>query len=111
MRSFDDLHDLVMAAAGHHAGILIVRSDNDPRHNLTDRGIGAAITKPEVSELPTRDRINTLSNGADKAHNFTSSLLIYAPRRPREISRSVEKKTRGKYGLSATANETTPLLP
>ncbi|MGZ3353943.1 MAG: DUF5615 family PIN-like protein [Isosphaeraceae bacterium] len=27
---FEDLHDLVMAAVGHHAGILIVRFDNDP---------------------------------------------------------------------------------
>jgi predicted nuclease of predicted toxin-antitoxin system len=31
---FEDLHDLVMAAVSHHAGILIVRFDNDPRHNL-----------------------------------------------------------------------------
>jgi hypothetical protein len=30
---FEDPHDLVIAAAGHHAGILIVRFDNDPRHN------------------------------------------------------------------------------
>jgi predicted nuclease of predicted toxin-antitoxin system len=36
---FEDLHDLVMAAVGHHAGILIVRFDNDRRHNLTDRGL------------------------------------------------------------------------
>ncbi len=36
---FEDLHDLIMAATGHHAGILIVRFDNDPRHNLTDRGL------------------------------------------------------------------------
>ena len=44
---FEDLHDLVMAAVGHHAGILIVRFDNDPRHNLTDRGIATAISKLE----------------------------------------------------------------
>src|SRR5271166_2840168 len=36
---FEDLHELVMTAVGHHPGILIVRFDNDPRHNLTDRGI------------------------------------------------------------------------
>ena len=54
---FEDLHDLVIAAAGHHAGILIVRFDNDPRHNLTDRGIGTATTKLEASGVGTRDRI------------------------------------------------------
>ena len=58
---FESLHDLVMAAAGHHAGILIVRFDNDPRHNLTDRGIGTAITKLEASRLPLRDRIHVLN--------------------------------------------------
>ncbi len=46
---FEDLHDLVMAAVSHHAAILIVRFDNDPHHNLTDRGIAAAISKLESS--------------------------------------------------------------
>ena len=35
---FEDLHDLIMAAGGHHPGMLVVRFDSDPRHNLTDRG-------------------------------------------------------------------------
>jgi predicted nuclease of predicted toxin-antitoxin system len=58
---FEDLHDLVMAATGHHAGILIVRFDNDPRHNLTDRGIPTAISKLESSAVPTRDQIHVLN--------------------------------------------------
>ncbi len=58
---FEDLHDLVLAATGHHAGILIVRFDNDPRHNLTDRGIATAISKLESSAVPTRDRIHVLN--------------------------------------------------
>jgi hypothetical protein len=58
---FDDLHDLVIAAAGHHAGILIVRFDNDPRHNVTDRGIATAISKLESSGVPIRDRIHLLN--------------------------------------------------
>jgi predicted nuclease of predicted toxin-antitoxin system len=58
---FEDLHDLVMTAAGHHAGILVVRFDNDPRHNLTDRGIAAAISKLESSGVPIRDRIHVLN--------------------------------------------------
>ena len=58
---FEDLHDLVMAAVGNHAGILIVRLDNDPRHNLTDRGIGTAINKLEASGVPIRDQIHVLN--------------------------------------------------
>ena len=59
---FEDLHDLVIAAAGHHAGILIVRFDNDPRHNLTDRGIAAAISMLETSSVPIRDQIHVLKH-------------------------------------------------
>jgi predicted nuclease of predicted toxin-antitoxin system len=59
---FEDLHDLVMAASGRHVGILIVRFDNDPRHNLTDRGIGTAISKLETAGVPTRDRIHVLNH-------------------------------------------------
>jgi hypothetical protein len=58
---FQDLHDLVMAAAGHHAVILIVRFDNDPRHNLTDRGIATAISKLESSGVPISDQIHLLN--------------------------------------------------
>jgi predicted nuclease of predicted toxin-antitoxin system len=58
---FEDLHDLVMAAAGHHAGILIVRFDNDPRHNLTDRGISTALSNLKSSRVPITDRIHVLN--------------------------------------------------
>src|SRR5262249_27257291 len=57
---FEDLHDLAIAAAGHHAGIMIVRFDNDPRHNLTDRGIATAISKLESSSVPIRDQLHVL---------------------------------------------------
>jgi len=58
---FEDLPDLVMAAVGHHSGILIVRFDNDPRHNLTDRGIATAMCRLESSGVPIRDRIHVLN--------------------------------------------------
>ena len=58
---FEDLHDLVIAATGRHAGILIVRFDTDPRHNLTDRGIATAIGKLESSSVPVRGRIHVLN--------------------------------------------------
>ena len=59
---FEDLHNLVIAAAGHHAGILIVRFDNDPRHNLTDRGIATALSKLESSAVPVPDQIHALNH-------------------------------------------------
>jgi predicted nuclease of predicted toxin-antitoxin system len=58
---FEDLHDLIMTAAGHHPGILIIRFDNDPRHNLTDRGIATALSELESSGVPIRDQIHALN--------------------------------------------------
>ena len=56
------LHDLIIAAGGHHPGMLVVRFDNDPRHNLTDRAIGSAISKLESSSVPIPDRIYVLQH-------------------------------------------------
>jgi predicted nuclease of predicted toxin-antitoxin system len=58
---FTDLHDLVMAAGGHHPGVIVVRFDNDPRHNLTDRGISSAIKKLESSGVPIPDHVHVLN--------------------------------------------------
>ena len=58
---FADLHDLVQAAGGHHPGLLVVRFDNDPRHNLTDRGIVMALANLESSGMPISDRIHVLN--------------------------------------------------
>jgi predicted nuclease of predicted toxin-antitoxin system len=58
---FEDLHDLVQSAGGHHSGVLVVRFDNDPRHNLTDRGIATAISKLEASGVPIGDRVHVLN--------------------------------------------------
>ena len=40
---FADLHDLVMTVGGRHPGILVVRFDNDPQNNLSERGIATAL--------------------------------------------------------------------
>ena len=58
---FTDLDDLIMAAGGHHPGVLVVRFDNDPRHNLTDRAIATAITKLESSGIALPDRVHVLN--------------------------------------------------
>jgi hypothetical protein len=55
-------HDLVLASGGHHPGLLVVRFDNDPRHNLTDRGIVTALANLESSGLPIPDQIHVLDH-------------------------------------------------
>lgn len=59
---FEALHDLVMAAGGHHPGVLTVRFDADPRHNPSERAIGIAISKLESSGLPISDQLHVLNH-------------------------------------------------
>ena len=59
---FAALHDLVIAVGGHHPGILVVRFDNDPRHNLTERAIATAIGNLESSGAAVADRIHVLNH-------------------------------------------------
>jgi hypothetical protein len=61
-RDFVDQHDLVMAVSGHHPGILVVRFDNDPRHNLTERTIAKAIGNLETSNVAISDRVHVLNH-------------------------------------------------
>lgn len=49
---FRELHDLIHSAGGTHAGIFIVRRDNDRRRDLTPRGIVSAITNLLASGVP-----------------------------------------------------------
>src|SRR5690349_3754429 len=42
---FKELHDLIQTAKGRHAGIFVIREDNDPARDLTPRGIVVAIEK------------------------------------------------------------------
>ena len=59
---FAALHDLVMAVGGHHPGILVVRFDNDPRHNLNERGIATALGNLESSGVAVTDGIHVLNH-------------------------------------------------
>lgn len=60
-RDFELLHDLIVAAAGHHPGILIVRRDNSPR-DLKPRGIVVAIRKLLASGDPIPDHLTILNH-------------------------------------------------
>ncbi len=59
---FQALHDLVMAAGGHHPGVLTVRFDADLRHNMSERAIGVALGKLEASGLPIADQLHVLNH-------------------------------------------------
>ena len=59
---FADLNDLVMAVGGHHADILVVRFDNDPRHNLTERGIATALGNLGSSGIAVADQMHLLNH-------------------------------------------------
>lgn len=59
---FEDLHELIVVAGGHHPGILVVRKDNDPSRDLSPRGIIRAIEKLEQSGLPIADCFHVLNH-------------------------------------------------
>ena len=56
------LHNLIKQAQGHHPGIFVVRQDNDPRRDLTPKGIVAAIRKLEAAGVPTQDEFIVLNH-------------------------------------------------
>ena len=58
---FDELHELVMTAHGHHPGILIVRRDNDPKRDLSPRGIALAVANLEASQFAMADQFQVLN--------------------------------------------------
>lgn len=59
---FEDLHDLLMQGSGHHPGIIVVRRDNDPRRDLTPRGIVHAIANLSTAKLPVADQFVILNH-------------------------------------------------
>src|SRR5438477_12745859 len=59
---FRDLHLLIIAAEGHHAGILIIRQDNDPSRDMTPKGIVNAIAKLEAATIDVADQFVILNH-------------------------------------------------
>ncbi len=59
---FGDLHDVVMAAGGHHAGILVVRFENDPTKDMQPKHIVRAIGKLERAGIDLRDHFIVLNH-------------------------------------------------
>jgi hypothetical protein len=62
-RDFDGLHDLVvLAARGHHEGILVVLYDNNPRHNMSARDIARSVRNLENAGVPIGDSYYELNH-------------------------------------------------
>ena len=59
---FEELHLLVREAHGGHAGIVVVRQDNDPARDLTPKGIVAALRKLESAGVPTANEYIILNH-------------------------------------------------
>lgn len=59
---FEDLHDLIVAARGHHPGILLVRRDNDPSRDMTPRRIVRAIHNLEAAGVSLPDGLFVLNH-------------------------------------------------
>ena len=61
-RDFENLHLLIREARGHHAGILVVRQDNDPTRDLTDKGIVTAVRRLEAAGVPVANEYLVLNH-------------------------------------------------
>ena len=60
-RDFENLHNLIAEAKGHHSGMLVVRRDNDARRNMKPHDIVRAIQNLVASGLPVADSYHELN--------------------------------------------------
>ena len=61
-RDYDALHDLVVGAAGHHAGVLEVRSDNDRKRDMSSKLIAATVSKIEKLGIEVPNQLIILND-------------------------------------------------
>jgi predicted nuclease of predicted toxin-antitoxin system len=57
-----DLHDLVQATGGRHAGIVVVRADNDPARDMKDRDVLRALANLEAASVPIENEFHILNH-------------------------------------------------
>jgi hypothetical protein len=58
---FRNLHNLATALRGHHPGVLVVCKENNPKRDLTARGIVGAIGKLLAAGVAVADRFTILN--------------------------------------------------
>jgi hypothetical protein len=64
-RNYDDfklLHDLVLSSGGHHPGILVVRRDNNPSRDMSNRAIVQAVSRVSNSVATFEDSFHILNH-------------------------------------------------
>lgn len=62
-RDFEALHDLVVFASNdHHAGILVVLFDNNPRNNMSAGDIARAVRNLDKAGVPIADSYHQLNH-------------------------------------------------
>jgi predicted nuclease of predicted toxin-antitoxin system len=61
-KDFEELHFLIEKANGRHPGVLVVRRENDPTRDLTEKGIVAAIRKLEAAGVPIANEYIVLNH-------------------------------------------------
>jgi hypothetical protein len=61
-RDFRELHEVVLAASGHHPGILIVRFDNDTKRDMKPAHIVRALAKLDRARVPIADELIILNH-------------------------------------------------
>lgn len=58
---FKILHNLIQASGGKHPGVLLVRFDNNPKHDMKAKHIAAAVKKLENSGASWEDEVVVLN--------------------------------------------------
>ena len=61
-RDFLNLHNLVVQVNGHHPGIFVVRRDNDPKRDLTPRGVVRSIRNFLAANVSTQNEYVILNH-------------------------------------------------
>jgi hypothetical protein len=58
----EDLHLLLQTAGGKHAGLLVVRLDNDPSRDMKDKDIARALANLEAAGVPVANEFHILNH-------------------------------------------------
>lgn len=61
-KDFPFLHALVVGASGCHSGVVLIRQDNDPRKNLSPKGIVAALGRLDRAMPDLANELITLND-------------------------------------------------
>jgi predicted nuclease of predicted toxin-antitoxin system len=58
---FEELHDLILQAGGHHPGLLVIRRENNPKRDFSPHGIVRAISNVEAAKFMLMDQFVILN--------------------------------------------------